>query len=51
MLSIQHALLLDSQMAKACDYAPRIWERLEVFLSRRAMEGKRHAEHRCLSGS
>lgn len=38
MLSIRQAMLPGSQLAKACDYALRIWERLEVFLSNGAVE-------------
>jgi transposase len=38
MLSIRQAVLPGSQLAKACDYALRIWERLEVFLSHGAVE-------------
>lgn len=33
MLSIRQAILPGSQLAKACDYAMRIWPRLEVFLN------------------
>lgn len=38
LLSIRQAVLPGSQLAKACDYALRIWERLEVFLSNGAVE-------------
>ena len=38
MLSIRQAVLPGSQLAKACDYALRIWPRLEVFLTHGAVE-------------
>jgi hypothetical protein len=38
MLTIRQAVLPGSQLAKACDYALRIWDRLEVFLSNGAVE-------------
>jgi transposase len=38
MLSIRQGALPGSQIAKACDYALRIWERLEVFLSNGTVE-------------
>ena len=38
MLAIRQAALPGSQLAKACDYALRLWERLEVFLSHGAVE-------------
>lgn len=33
LIAIRQSVLPGSQMGKACDYALRIWERLEVFLS------------------
>jgi len=38
MLSIRQGVLPGSQLAKACDYALRIWQRLEVFLDNGAVE-------------
>ena len=38
MLAIRQAMLPGSQLAKACDYALRIWPRLEVFLSNGVVE-------------
>jgi transposase len=38
MVAIRQAVLPGSHLARACDYALRIWERLEVFLSHGAVE-------------
>jgi transposase len=38
MLSIRQAVLPGCQLAKACDYALRIWPRLEVFLANGQVE-------------
>jgi len=38
MRAIRQAVLPGSQLAKACDYALRIWDRLEVFLTNGAVE-------------
>ena len=38
LLTIRAAVLPGSQLAKACDYALRIWDRLEVFLAHGQVE-------------